>query len=305
MITNAPFTLNVDCDMFVNNPKIVQHAMCILLDSKGEKEVAFVQCPQQFYATLKDDPFGNQMVILFKFAGAGLAGLQGPFYGGTNCFHRRKVIYGLSPDNIEKGTSISQEEIKQKFGASKELIKSVVNTLEGRTYSPNDINVSKNVEAASQVADYGYEYRTGWGDQVGWIYGSITEDVLTGLSIHEKGWRSEFCLADPIAFRGCAPIGGPNSMAQQKSAWHICGSSIGACLQLPKCVMLVWLHIAILPTPISCPSVLLKLLGISDTVFDITKKDLPPSNDGGDDRDAGSYWGSKHQHQAKVRMGVD
>lgn len=52
--------------MFVNNPKIALHAMCILLDSKGEKEVAFVQCPQQFYATLKDDPFGNQMVVMFK-----------------------------------------------------------------------------------------------------------------------------------------------------------------------------------------------------------------------------------------------
>jgi hypothetical protein len=52
--------------MFVNNPKTVLHAMSILLDSKGEKEVAFAQCPQQFYATLKDDPFGNQMAILYK-----------------------------------------------------------------------------------------------------------------------------------------------------------------------------------------------------------------------------------------------
>jgi len=66
LITNAPFMLNVDCDMFVNNPNIVMHALCILLDSKGEKEVAFAQCPQQFYATLKDDPFGNQMAILYK-----------------------------------------------------------------------------------------------------------------------------------------------------------------------------------------------------------------------------------------------
>jgi hypothetical protein len=66
LITNAPFILNVDCDMFVNNPKTVLHALSILLDSKGEKEVAFAQCPQQFYATLKDDPFGNQMTILFK-----------------------------------------------------------------------------------------------------------------------------------------------------------------------------------------------------------------------------------------------
>ena len=36
-----------------------------------------------------------------QFMGAGIAGLQGPMYIGTNCFHRRKVIYGLSPDGIE------------------------------------------------------------------------------------------------------------------------------------------------------------------------------------------------------------
>jgi len=41
----------------------------------------------------------------------GLAGLQGPFYGGTNCFHRRKVIYGRSPDNIEKGTLLLYRDI--------------------------------------------------------------------------------------------------------------------------------------------------------------------------------------------------
>ncbi|GMP53944.1 hypothetical protein CsSME_00019254 [Camellia sinensis var. sinensis] len=26
-------------------------------------------------------------------------GIQGPLYEGTRCFHRRKVIYGLSPDD--------------------------------------------------------------------------------------------------------------------------------------------------------------------------------------------------------------
>ena len=51
---------------------------------------------------------------------------------------------------------------------------------------------------------------------MGWIYGSQTEDVLTGLTIHTKGWRSEMVTPDPIAFTGCAPAGGPNSMTQQK-----------------------------------------------------------------------------------------
>ena len=33
--------------------------------------------------------------------GRGVAGIQGALYGGTGCFHRRKVMYGLSPDDIE------------------------------------------------------------------------------------------------------------------------------------------------------------------------------------------------------------
>ena len=30
-----------------------------------------------------------------------MAGLQGPFYGGTNAFHRGNAIYGLYPKEIE------------------------------------------------------------------------------------------------------------------------------------------------------------------------------------------------------------
>lgn len=57
--------LNVDCDMFVNDPKVVLRAMCVLLIPNSEKEVAFAQFPQVFYDRLKDDPFGNQMIVLF------------------------------------------------------------------------------------------------------------------------------------------------------------------------------------------------------------------------------------------------
>ena len=52
-MTNAPFMLNVDCDMFVNNPEVVRQAMCLLLGSK-EKDCAFVQCPQLFHDSPTD-----------------------------------------------------------------------------------------------------------------------------------------------------------------------------------------------------------------------------------------------------------
>jgi cellulose synthase/poly-beta-1,6-N-acetylglucosamine synthase-like glycosyltransferase len=48
------------------------------------------------------------------------------------------------------------------------------------------------------------------------MYGTMTEDILTGLTIHKKGWRSELCTPEPIAFTGCAPIDGPTCMAQHK-----------------------------------------------------------------------------------------
>ena len=65
-MTNAPFMLNVDCDMFANNPQVVRQAMCQLLGSDSEREIAFVQYPQCFYDGPKDDPYGNQLKVLVE-----------------------------------------------------------------------------------------------------------------------------------------------------------------------------------------------------------------------------------------------
>lgn len=53
-------------------------------------------------------------------------------------------------------------------------------------------------------------------DQVGWLYGSAAEDLLTGMAMHKKGWKSVLVLPNPKAFLGCAPSGGPTSLGQQK-----------------------------------------------------------------------------------------
>lgn len=51
-----------------------------------------------------------------------------------------------------------------------------------------------------------YEDKTEWGDRVGWIYGSVTEDVVTGYRMHNRGWRSVYCITKRDAFLGTAPI---------------------------------------------------------------------------------------------------
>jgi cellulose synthase A len=42
--------------------------------------------------------------------------------------------------------------------------------------------------------------------QVGWIYGSVTEDILIGFKMHCHGWRSVYCIPKMPAFKGSAPI---------------------------------------------------------------------------------------------------
>ncbi|XP_072984818.1 cellulose synthase-like protein D1 [Typha latifolia] len=60
-------------------------------------------------------------------------------------------------------------------------------------------------EAVSVISCW-YEDKTEWGQRIGWIYGSVTEDVVTGYRMHNRGWRSVYCITKRDAFRGTAPI---------------------------------------------------------------------------------------------------
>ncbi|CBI33665.3 hypothetical protein VitviT2T_021913 [Vitis vinifera] len=51
-----------------------------------------------------------------------------------------------------------------------------------------------------------YEEKAAWGIEVGWIYGSQTGDVLTGLKMHARGWRFVYCMPVRAAFKGSTPI---------------------------------------------------------------------------------------------------
>ncbi|XP_017979142.1 PREDICTED: Fanconi anemia group D2 protein isoform X5 [Theobroma cacao] len=214
VMTNAPFMLNVDCDMFASNPKIILHAVCLLVGVDDEQECAFVQCPQIFYDALKDDPFGNRMTVPFTIFVGGMAGIQGPPYAGTGCFHRRKAIYGLPPnhDFDIKDCKILEE----RFGKSTEFSESVAEILFGSGEKHFPCDISSITGSACRVANCSYENNTCWGIEVGLTYGSVTEDVLTGLRIHTMGWKSVLLMPSPPAFMGCAPPGGPVSMTQMK-----------------------------------------------------------------------------------------
>ncbi|ESW25288.1 hypothetical protein PHAVU_003G023000 [Phaseolus vulgaris] len=76
----------------------------------------------------------------------------------------------------------------------------------GALLSPRPPLDAPTVAEAIAVISCWYEDKTEWGDRVGWIYGSVTEDVVTGYRMHNRGWRSIYCITKRDAFRGTAPI---------------------------------------------------------------------------------------------------
>ncbi|KAL7106692.1 hypothetical protein ACP275_06G009800 [Erythranthe tilingii] len=71
---------------------------------------------------------------------------------------------------------------------------------------PRDLLDASTVAEAISVISCWYEDKTEWGQRVGWIYGSVTEDVVTGYRMHNRGWKSVYCVTKRDAFRGTAPI---------------------------------------------------------------------------------------------------
>lgn len=56
LMTNAPYMLNVDCDMYASEADVVRQAMCIFLQgSMNQNHCAFVQFPQDFYDSNADE----------------------------------------------------------------------------------------------------------------------------------------------------------------------------------------------------------------------------------------------------------
>ncbi|MBA0632830.1 hypothetical protein Godav_001506 [Gossypium davidsonii] len=63
-INNAPFILNVDCDMYSNNSKAIRDAHCFFLDEGNGHEIAYVQYPQAFDNLTENEIYGSLRVLM-------------------------------------------------------------------------------------------------------------------------------------------------------------------------------------------------------------------------------------------------
>lgn len=245
VLTNAPFMLNLDCDHYVNNSKSIREAMCFLMDPLVGRRVCYVQFPQRFDGIDRNDRYANRNTVFFDINMKGLDGIQGPVYVGTGCVFRRQALYGYDPPSGPKrpkmvscdccfGSRKKLKFSKSDAGAAQEAILPTFQGMDdGKKLSMSEMNLEKRfgqsttfvtstlmeeggvppssspaslLKEAIHVISCGYEDKTDWGLELGWIYGSITEDILTGFKMHCRGWRSIYCMPKRAAFKGSAPI---------------------------------------------------------------------------------------------------
>ncbi|XP_062160285.1 cellulose synthase A catalytic subunit 2 [UDP-forming]-like isoform X2 [Alnus glutinosa] len=110
---------------------------------------------------------------------------------------------GIEGIDNEKSSLMPQIKFEKKFGQSPVFMAS---TLMEDGGVPKGASSASLLKEAIHVISCGYEDKTEWGKEVGWIYGSVTEDILTGFKMHCHGWRSVYCIPKMPAFKGSAPI---------------------------------------------------------------------------------------------------
>ncbi|OWM67572.1 cellulose synthase-like protein D4 [Punica granatum] len=240
ILSNGPFILNLDCDHYIYNCKAIREGMCFMMDRGGE-DICYIQFPQRFEGIDPSDRYANRNTVFFDGNMRALDGVQGPVYVGTGCMFRRFALYGFNPPDTKKLETIKTDSemqalnasefdpdldmhlLPKRFGNSTLLAESIpIAEFQGRPLAdhpavkfgrppgllraPRDPLDAAVVAEAVSVISCWYEDKTEWGDRVGWIYGSVTEDVVTGYRMHNRGWRSIYCVTKRDAFRGSAPI---------------------------------------------------------------------------------------------------
>uniref|UniRef100_A0A0D3C3P7 Glycosyltransferase 2-like domain-containing protein n=1 Tax=Brassica oleracea var. oleracea TaxID=109376 RepID=A0A0D3C3P7_BRAOL len=310
LMTNAPYMLNVDCDMYVNEADVVRQAMCVFLQKPmNPNRCAFVQFPQDFY-----DSNADEFIILQSYLGRGIAGIQGPIFTGSGCFHTRKVMYGLSIDDLDDSGSLSSVATKRmlaegslarEFGSSKEIVKSVVEALQGKS-NPQQ-TITNSIEIAEEVGNCHYEYQTSW-SKTYWnpfermdklIHFSRSTSISRLYAANGTGGHGPVAtMGDRHArslFQQTKSVDGtisPKNEIQTTSGLHfhfyvgskrLCLGIIVTLLGM-HCLYTLWEFMRVGFSVQSCIlDITLKLIGISKVVLIVTQKTMPESRSGSGD----------------------
>ncbi|XP_020207312.1 cellulose synthase-like protein G1 [Cajanus cajan] len=209
LISNGPYVLAVDCDMYCNDPTSAKQAMCFFLDPETSKYIAFVQFPQMFHNLSKKDIYDNQSRTAFKTMWQGMDGLRGPGLSGSGNYLSRSALLFGSPN--QKDDYLLDAE--KYFGNSTAYTESL-KAIRGQKTTKKNISRDEMLREAQVVASCSYETNTNWGTEVGFSYGILLESTITGYLLHCRGWKSAYLYPKTPCFLGCAPTDIKEGMLQ-------------------------------------------------------------------------------------------
>ncbi|KAI3939309.1 hypothetical protein MKW98_022177 [Papaver atlanticum] len=195
-ISTGSIILNVDCDMYSNNSVSIRDALCFFMDEAKGHEIAYVQFPQNFDNISKNDLYGGMLRVIAEQDFPGQDGNGGPLYIGSGCFHRRETLLGKENSKVSKTDQWETNDILSKLVLTE--------------------SIAELEDSVKDLANCIYEENTQWGNEMGLKYGCPVEDVLTGLSIQCRGWKSVYLNPERQGFLGVAPNTLGDTLVQHK-----------------------------------------------------------------------------------------
>ncbi|KAH6763729.1 hypothetical protein C2S51_014978 [Perilla frutescens var. frutescens] len=208
VMSNAPYALVLDCDMYCNDPTSAKQAMCFHLDPQLSNSLSFVQFPQIFYNVSKNDIYDGQARSAYMTKFQGMDGQSGPICSGTGYYIKKKALFC----SLYQEDEYLQEPVKN-FGSSKKLIDSVQALIINHMEENETISDSIVVEA-NKLTSCTYEHDTKWGKEIGYLYDCLLESSFTGYLMHCKGWKSVYLYPDRPCFLGCTTIDMKDALVQ-------------------------------------------------------------------------------------------
>ncbi|XP_076895881.1 cellulose synthase-like protein G3 [Bidens hawaiensis] len=190
-ITNAPIVLFLDCDMYSNDPQTPLRVLCFFMDPNADPKLGLVQFPQRFTGVNKSDIYDSDFKLEMQIISQGMDGLLGAPFMGTGGFFKRRVISDAS------SCGSAYVRINSKNIKSEDVLAS-----------------------AYEVARCNYEDHTKWGSEIGFRYGTITEDTYTSFRLHCEGMKSVLCHPKRAAFLGGSPSNLNDALTQIKR-WYM------------------------------------------------------------------------------------
>ncbi|CAO2820933.1 unnamed protein product [Amaranthus hypochondriacus] len=202
LLSNAPYILVLDCDMYCNDSLSARQSMCFTMDPKIFPCLGWVQFPQKFHNISDTDIYDSEMRALWRVDYLGMDGLEGPLLSGTNFYINRKALLGFTMDI--NGSNIEVKDARCSFGSSNELIHCLSQNEQPCATKPRETLFDHRLQEAELLASCTYEKDTQWGKEVGFGYHSLVEDVMTGFMLHSRGWKSVYLNPTKPQFLGFA-----------------------------------------------------------------------------------------------------